>query len=570
MPFGLGDLFGGGDNQQETKIKLPKYLEDYMKQLTEFKGQGLTLANDIYQLNREYMPYPESRIAGFTPDQTAAFDIARQQPGGDWLDGAGAGLSSIAGGSNIIRNSTNYLDSTRNDLDRAVAGGSIIGDARKHLAGAGDDLRTMGQGGKVLNDAGQLVDQSRSAYGAMDRGANMVQGVNYNDATRSYNAMGRGADMIDAAGRFIPQAERGYDAAGRTLSSGVGLASLDPTVVGNRDMITQLMNPYTDQVIDRATADIERSGERQRLADQARASKIGGSGGARHGVVDALREEGTSRNVGDVSAQLRKSGYDTALGAVQGDLDRRLQAGSTLGELASRGGELARGRESLAQTQGQLGSAYADVMAGQGAGLRGISDSRVNQGATYADIMAGKGAGLNSAANTEISRGRGIADIAAGQLAGRESLANTQAGIGNMYGRLGLDTAGTRADIARTEAGIGQMLTGAGTSDINARMGLAGLNANLQNQWLQNMLGIGGMQQGLDQRSMDLAYGDFLEQRGWPVQMYNFLNAVGNDQQFNPAQFGTTQTTTNGGGGGVIPGLAGLGLAGVGLWNMSR
>lgn len=332
MPFGLGDIFGGGGDQK-TKIKLPKYLEEYMKGLADFKGQGLRDARGIYDMMREYTPYTNPRIAGFSDDTTDAF--------------------------------------------------------------------------------GEIRDASEAWGPEMSRAEELAKNT--------------------------PKMWRGtYDAA-------ADFASADPTVAGalKSGGLADVMNPYTDEVINRAVGDIEHSGARQELADQAKASRMGAHGGGGEAVLKSLTRKNTGEQVADTTAGLRKAGFDSATDIMEGDAGRRLHAGQTL------------------------------------AGIAG--------------------------------------------------------------GRAGAESTGLR-DLA----------------------GIAGQRAEMERAQNRDLMGIGSLQQGQDQRSMDLAYNDFLEQRNWPFQAYNFLNAVGNDQQFNPAQFGTQQTS--GGGGNGLGQIAGLGLAALGTW----
>ncbi len=212
------------------------------------------------------------------------------------------------------------------------------------------------------------------------------------------------------------------------MSKAERLAGLDPTVMGNVGGIEALTNPYTEQVIERTLADMSEQNEAQRLADQARAGAKQAYGGARHGVVDAMREGRFTKAVGDVSAGLRERGYNTALAALQADLDRRLR---------------------------------------------------------------------------------------------------------------GAETAS----------------------------GVAGRRAGLERDYWKDLLGIGGMQEGVDQRSLDLAYNDWLRQQNWPKEQFGFLQAGLNEQPFNPAQYqyqvpgqpSTMQQLTG-------LGIAGIGTAGVLGW----
>jgi hypothetical protein len=90
--------------------------------------------------------------------------------------------------------------------------------------------------------------------------------------------------------------------------------------------IETYMNPYTQQVIDTSMADLER----QRLMQQnqlgAQASAAGAFGGSRQGVAEALTNQGFAQQGGQLAAQLRQQGFQTALGASQQDIANQLQA----------------------------------------------------------------------------------------------------------------------------------------------------------------------------------------------------------------------------------------------------
>lgn len=205
-------------------------------------------------------------------------------------------------------------------------------------------------------------------------------------------------------------------------------ASRDPTVYGNRSALRQLTNPHQETVINRTVADIEESGNRRRMADNSRYSRLGAHGmSGRQGVTDAMRERDIDDTIGDTVANLRQTGHDRATETLGRDLDRRITG------------------------------------------------------------------------------------------------------------------AGSLADIMRMRGGMEREAAG-------------------------DLIRVGGMQEGRDQQSLDLAYEDFERQRDHPMTAYNFWNAATNDQPFNPAQYAGQRTS--GGGGNWFNQIAGLGLAGIGAWNM--
>ncbi len=132
------------------------------------------------------------------------------------------------------------------------------------------------------------------------------------------------------------------------------------TAVGG---IQTYMNPYEQQVIDTSMADLERQRQMQASQMGAQASAAGAFGGSRHGVAQALTNEGFANQGGMLAAQLRQQGFNTALGASQQDVANRMQAA-----LANQGAR-ARAAEFGQSTslQGQMANQNAGL---QGANLR--------------------------------------------------------------------------------------------------------------------------------------------------------------------------------------------------------
>lgn len=90
--------------------------------------------------------------------------------------------------------------------------------------------------------------------------------------------------------------------------------------------IGSYMNPYTQQVIDASMSDLER----QRLTQQnqlgAQATAARAFGGSRQGVAEAETNRAFAEQGGQLAAQLRQQGFQTALGASQQDVANQMQA----------------------------------------------------------------------------------------------------------------------------------------------------------------------------------------------------------------------------------------------------
>lgn len=96
---------------------------------------------------------------------------------------------------------------------------------------------------------------------------------------------------------------------------------------------SQYMNPFTDEVIDRSLADMDRSRQlaQKDLASQQTKDKV--FGGSRSAISSALLNAETTRGAGDLAAKLRSQGFDTASGLMSQDLERLLPAADQANKL---------------------------------------------------------------------------------------------------------------------------------------------------------------------------------------------------------------------------------------------
>lgn len=94
------------------------------------------------------------------------------------------------------------------------------------------------------------------------------------------------------------------------------------TSIANTDM-SKYMNPYTDEVINKSMADMDRSRVTALMGNSDAAQKAGAFGGSRHGIVDAVTNAESIKDQGLMASQLRSSGYDKALAAAQQDISNQ-------------------------------------------------------------------------------------------------------------------------------------------------------------------------------------------------------------------------------------------------------
>ena len=84
--------------------------------------------------------------------------------------------------------------------------------------------------------------------------------------------------------------------------------------------IAQFMNPYTSEVIGRTGMDMARQAQMAQNTLGAEATRAGAFGGSRQGVAQGTMLGDYGRAFGDIAAQQRQQGFNTALSAAQAQL----------------------------------------------------------------------------------------------------------------------------------------------------------------------------------------------------------------------------------------------------------
>jgi hypothetical protein len=137
-------------------------------------------------------------------------------------------------------------------------------------------------------------------------------------------------DMI--AG-FDPLQTKGFGMYENALGTGAGTlndamlaagksSGYTPTDVSSRLMgqnFADYMNPYTDKVVDTTMQDMERQ-RQMMMGDIAGSAQAANAfGGSRHGIAEAETNRGFADEMGQISAQLRDRGFNTAMQGFMGD-----------------------------------------------------------------------------------------------------------------------------------------------------------------------------------------------------------------------------------------------------------
>jgi hypothetical protein len=125
--------------------------------------------------------------------------------------------------------------------------------------------------------------------------------------------------------------------------------------------------------------------------------------------------------------------------------------------------------------------------------------------------------------------------------------------LANVYGGAGRDIFGSGAQLASLGMGAGGQMAGYG-------QGISGL----QGTDINRMMGMGGMQQGMDQRRLSQAYGDFVGQYNLPMQTFGQIGNMATG--WAPGMGGSTlQQHATGASSNPYMTAAGMGLSAMGI-----
>jgi hypothetical protein len=277
--------------------------------------------------------------------------------------------------------------------------------------------------------------------------------------------------------------------------------------------------PYMDiyqSSMDPAVREIEKQTLQAQNQARATAARGGGGFGSRLGIMEATTAGEGSRAAGDLRAQAAKEGLGFAAGRYDTDRAARAATENTM-------------RNRFTQDQ-QSRFGAEDVMRGQfmedRQGRMSVEDTRRAQ------------------AESDRAARFGAEDV--------------------MYGRYGDQRA---ARFGAQEA----MRTGFETDEasriaqMNAYQNMAPLISDLQNQAAAGLISVGEAQRQLDQRALDLAYADYLDQKEYPYEQLNFAMGALSGTPYNKINRGYNMSTTMAANPSVyaqtIAGLGGLGSA---------
>lgn len=358
----------------------------------------------------------------------------------------------------------------------------------------------LGTGQQAANVAGGMYGEAlQGGFTARDIGSQYANAALGNIGS----AYGTAAPYMSQAGALT---QAGLGAAAPMMGQAAqylqgGTQSIGAGDLGAAD-VNKYMSPYMRNVVEAQ----QKLQLQENAAQQAalRGSQIGSGafGGDRSGIAAANLAKQQSMANQATLANLLQSGYGQALGTAQQQQAQRLAA-----EQANRAAQ-------------QFGSQQAAALSQQGFG----------QNLAAGQQLANLGQALYG---QRLGQGQALAGLGQQQYAQQLGAAQMQAGLGqNIYGM--------GAQQAALQQGVGQGLYGMGAQTAQS---LAGLGAGAQQAALQGaqaQIGAGTLEQQTQQADATARYQQFLQERGYPFQVAQFL---ANIAMGTGALSGSTTTT---------------------------
>jgi hypothetical protein len=417
-----------------------------------------------------------------------------------------------------------------------AAAGRTLFERSAELANSDYPLYT-GARTQTYTGGSNLTDAERQGMGILTSGAENYMPY-MNKASDIAGTLGRGYDAMSSSelmGDPYSGASRGYlEGNFKGLSSDELLGNYQGAtreeLLGNYQGATReellgdpfnlsSAQPYMDiyqSSMDPAVREIEKQTLQAQNQARATAARGGSFGGSRLGIIEGTAAGEGSRAAGDLRAQAAKEGLGFAAGRYDTDRAARAATENTM-------------RNRFTQDQ-QSRFGAEDVMRGQfmedRQGRMSVEDTRRAQ------------------AESDRAARFGAEDV--------------------MYGRYGDQRA---ARFGAQEA----MRTGFETDEasriaqMNAYQNMAPLISDLQNQAAAGLISVGEAQRQLDQRALDLAYADYLDQKEYPYEQLNFAMGALSGTPYNKINRGYNMSTTMAANpsvyGQTIAGLGGLASA---------
>ena len=426
-----------------------------------------------------------------------------------------------------------FIEEQQRKLLDSAEGISNLAQTRPTLGVAGLDPLTqqargvgagLGQYQPLLNTGQQTVGSGLGTLQNMSQGVGQVFKAGQGTVAGAIQGLGSGPAGAGALG----QAQTAIQGAGGQFGGGPNYTAQqfggaqDYTALGfDPNTISQFQNPFEDQAVQQALADIRRQGDIATNQQDAAAVQAGAFGGSRQGIERTELARNVLEQQGRTAAGMRQAGFQNAAQQAQAafaDQQRRQQGQAQFGT----------------QTGQQ---AFEDFQ-------------RRQQGQAQFGTQTQQQA-FEAARNRQLQMGQQFTGLGGAQTGQQTQFAQTQAGLGTSLGSLGQAQA---QEAARLGLGIGSL----GTTQAN----VANLGQSMLGQQAQVQSQLGALGQQTQQRQLDAIYAQQLGQQAEPSQRYGqfanilkpSINSATSAQQSTvaPSQSGFSQL--------VSAGIGGLGV----------
>jgi hypothetical protein len=519
---------------------------------------------------------PEQQVAGFSPDQLRAFELARsglgsyqpfleraegltnegvralQQARRATLDLAGQIPGEIQAGQQSLETAA------ANVLQAAQSSDPAVRLAARELMTSSDRIGQLAtRTEQRLLDAGVRAEDIATAAAANARALAAPLESRLGETTMGARGLAErgvaGADVAaQRARRSTATAQQSLEEAAQ-LGRGTALRGIEQLAgtgaMFSPEQTADFMGEYEDAAVQQALRDIGRQGQLQQQEVAARAVQAGAFGGSRQAVAETELARNVLEQQGRTAAQMRAAGFESASQRAQEAFERAQGRQQNVAQLTGQLGQIGVGASTqAAQAAGQLGLG-AEELAQRGA-LQGaqLGLSAEQFAAANAQAVAQTGLSIEQlAAQTGMSAQQLAGDFAAraGQLglsaeqarqaaaAQQAQLAMAQATQGMQgamsAGNLGLQ--GAQLGLSGIQAGLGAQQQAAGMGQGIAGLGqqFLGLGQATQQMGLQDvntMLTTGGAQQRLSQAELDALYANQYQRAMQPFQQLAYASDI--------------------------------------------
>jgi len=486
-PNYLAQLYAGGG--QNVPGIMPLLNQELVNRMMGFGVEG---ANPY--------TYSGNRIAGFSPSEREAMRMT--------AEGMGSYMPYFQRAEQMTEGAVGTADDAytqaTNRLNQAVQAGELSTTEAQNLLRQAPGIAQSG----YLSGLGEMGLASSGLQGAqtmaggagvnLDESQNIIRGS-------GYDPTGAGSVIGGSLGRLGESAGAGWGS----------VAQFDPSGIAS------FQNPYEEQVVQRTLDDVADRFAASDIAGRAQAVGAGAFGGSRGRIAGEEAAKAAAREATQRVGAIRSGGYQDAARRAQAAFEgqQARQAGQA-NLLAGLGAQ----QSAIGSQLGQLGlgAAGQNLARGQALGGMGLAGQRgqLAQAGTLGQ-MAGQRAGMG----TQLAgMGQNLASLYGTTAGGLGSLGGN---LANIYGGAGRDQFGAGAQLGQLGMGAGQQMAGYG----QGVSGLMGTDIN-------RMMGMGGMQRGMDQRGLDLGYQNFVGQYNLPMQT---LGQIGNMAAGWAPALGSTQ-----------------------------